>query len=98
VEIIITAADFEDAIVGAAAAVVRTDAAHAIATRAAGCALVIRLPNDPAGYAHGLFAALHLIDAENAAGKAAGKAVIEAVPADDPAWWAVRDRLNRAAR
>jgi L-threonylcarbamoyladenylate synthase len=77
---------------GVAAAIVRTDAAHAMALKA-GCAPVIRLPDEPAGYAHGLFAALHSIDENGPV-----RVVIEAVPADDPAWWAVRDRLNRAAR
>ena len=56
-------------------------------------ALVSRsaLPDDPEGYAHGIFAALH--DADEAA---LDVLVIERVP-DAPAWWAVADRLRRAA-
>lgn len=49
------------------------------------------LPSDAVAYAHDLFAALHNADA---AGLDA--LIIESVP-DAPAWWAVRDRLRRAA-
>lgn len=49
------------------------------------------LPDDPEGYAHGIFAALH--EADDAA---LDVLVIERVP-DAPAWWAVADRLRRAA-
>src|SRR6185369_13808946 len=49
------------------------------------------LPDDPAGYAAGLYAALHRL--EDAGCDAI---VIAAVPAD-PAWAAVRDRLRRAS-
>ena len=49
------------------------------------------LPADADGYAHGIFAALH--DADEAALDAL---VIERVP-ESPAWWAVADRLRRAA-
>jgi L-threonylcarbamoyladenylate synthase len=52
--------------------------------------IVERLPDDPAGYAAGLFAALHRLDAQCAS------IVVESVPADD-AWLAVADRLQRAA-
>lgn len=75
-----------------AAAIVRTEAARAIAV-GLDCAPVIVLPNDPVGYAHGLFAALHSIDENGATA-----VVIEAAPVDDARWWAVRDRLLRAAR
>ena len=50
------------------------------------------LPADAEGYAHGLFAALH--DADDASLDAL---IVERVP-DAPAWWAVADRLRRAAR
>ena len=53
----------------------------------------IVLPDTPDGYAHGLFAALHRADAADA-----DLIVIEDVPRDDPAWWAVADRLARASR
>lgn len=51
-----------------------------------------RLPPEPAGYARGLYAALHRLDA---AGLEA--IVIESVP-DGPEWAAIRDRLARATR
>ena len=56
-------------------------------------ALVTRLllPDDPAGYAHGIFAALHEADEASL-----DVLVIERVP-DAPDWWAVADRLRRAA-
>ncbi len=49
------------------------------------------LPADPDGYAHAIFAALH--DADEAG---LDVLVIERVP-DAEAWWAVADRLRRAA-
>jgi len=53
---------------------------------------VVRLPDDPAGYARALYAALHEADA-------AGRAVIVIErPPDTPAWRGIRDRLARAAR
>jgi len=52
---------------------------------------VALLPPDATGYAHSLFAALHAADAA-----AVDLVVIESVPLD-PAWWAVADRLRRAA-
>jgi L-threonylcarbamoyladenylate synthase len=53
---------------------------------------VDRLPADPAGYARGLYAALHAADA-------AGSAVLViACPPATPPWRGVRDRLARAAR
>ena len=50
-----------------------------------------RLPNDPEGYALGLYAALRDLDHV-----AADEIVVEAV-ADGPAWMAIADRLQRAA-
>ena len=49
------------------------------------------LPDDPEGYAHGIFAALHEADEASL-----DILVLERVP-DAPAWWAVADRLRRAA-
>jgi L-threonylcarbamoyladenylate synthase len=52
---------------------------------------VARLPEDPAGYARGLYAALRdLEDADCTA------IVVEQVPAEGE-WDAIRDRLTRAA-
>ncbi len=50
------------------------------------------LPADAIRYAHGLFAALHDAD-----GASLDALVIERVP-DDAAWWAIADRIERAAR
>lgn len=50
------------------------------------------LPSDPAGYAAGLYAALHDIDA------AGPDVIVIELPPDEEAWLAVRDRLLRAAR
>ncbi len=52
-------------------------------------ATAVRLPDDPDGYARGLYAALHHLDAH------CDHIVIEEVP-DDDAWRAVGDRLSRA--
>ncbi|MCC6557151.1 MAG: threonylcarbamoyl-AMP synthase, partial [Polyangiaceae bacterium] len=49
------------------------------------------LPDDPAGYAAGLYAALHRLEDAGC-----GVIVIAAVP-EDAAWDAVRDRLRRAS-
>lgn len=54
-------------------------------------AVAVRLPDEPRGFAAGLYAALHALDAE-----AVEIIFVEAVPLD-PAWLAVRDRLERAA-
>ena len=54
-------------------------------------ASLLVLPADANGYAHGLFAALHEADAH-----ALDALIVEAVP-DAPAWWAIADRLRRAA-
>ena len=52
---------------------------------------VVRLPRDPAGYAAGLYAALHALDA------AGLTRVVVTLPPDTPEWLAVLDRLRRAA-
>lgn len=51
----------------------------------------LRLPNDPEGYGKELFEALHRADAAGVQ-----LLIVETVPATDR-WWAVRDRLSRAA-
>lgn len=67
-------------------------ASNAAATNAAASRVVVRcLPQDPEGYAHALFAAFY--DADEAS---ADVVVVEAVPGD-ASWWAVADRLRRAA-
>lgn len=70
-------------------AIVVTDAGRRAAE---GCSPLLELPEDPEEYAHALFAALHTVDAAGVE-----LLVIEEVP-DDASWWAVRDRLTRAAR
>ncbi|HTJ84698.1 MAG TPA: Sua5 family C-terminal domain-containing protein, partial [Polyangiaceae bacterium] len=57
-----------------------------------GFARTITLPDDPRGYASGLYAALHALEDAGVA-----RIVVESVP-EDAAWAAVRDRLTRAAR
>jgi L-threonylcarbamoyladenylate synthase len=52
---------------------------------------VVRMPDDPAGYAARLYATLHRLDEEGY-----GRIWVERVP-DTPAWDGVRDRLRRAA-
>jgi L-threonylcarbamoyladenylate synthase len=59
---------------------------------AAGAAPLVVLPDDPEAYARGLFAALHAVDEAGV-----DAVVVEEVPAE-PAWWAVADRLSRAAK
>ena len=49
------------------------------------------LPDEPGAFAAALFATLHALD-----DRGAKAIVVEAVPAGE-AWWAVADRLNRAA-
>jgi L-threonylcarbamoyladenylate synthase len=61
-------------------------------TRAAALVSVATLPADAESYGHAIFAALHDADAASL-----DVLVIERVP-DDPAWWAVADRLRRAAQ
>ncbi len=73
---------------GGLAALVSSAAADA----AAGCSRVIVLPDEPDEYARRLFAALHEADASGVE-----TVIVERVP-DEPAWWAVADRLRRAAR
>jgi L-threonylcarbamoyladenylate synthase len=71
------------------AAIVATPGARAAA---AGCARLIAMPEEPEAYARRLFAALHEAEAAGA-----DVVVVERVP-DEPSWWAVADRLARAAR
>ena len=52
---------------------------------------VIRMPDDPAGYASRLYAALHEMDAAEC------DVILIDSPPDTPAWAGVRDRLRRAA-
>jgi L-threonylcarbamoyladenylate synthase len=49
------------------------------------------LPDDPAGYAAGLYAALHRLEDGGC------EAIVIAAPPDGGAWAAVRDRLTRAS-
>jgi len=58
------------------------------------------LPNDPAGYARGLYAAMRDIDAALASLPASPQAtaILIELPPDRPEWAAVRDRLLRATR
>lgn len=71
------------------AAIVTTESAKAAAST---CAPLLTLPDDPSGYARGLYAALHEVDAAGV-----DLIVIEAPPGD-AAWRAVHDRLGRAAK
>ena len=73
------------------AAIVATDSARRAAS-AAGCDPLLVLPDAPEGYARELFSALHAVDAAGV-----DLLVIEDVPPTQ-AWWAVADRLVRAAR
>jgi L-threonylcarbamoyladenylate synthase len=57
------------------------------------CSVVERLPADAAGYAADLYAALHRLDDREVASIA-----VVPPPADaDDSWYAIRDRLQRAA-
>jgi L-threonylcarbamoyladenylate synthase len=60
-------------------------------TTAPPAAAISRLPNDPSGYAHGLYAALRDLEDSDCS-----SLVIEDVPASSD-WDAIRDRLTRAA-
>jgi L-threonylcarbamoyladenylate synthase len=71
------------------AAIVATEEASRAAS---GCTPLVVLPDAPEGYARGLFAALHAVDEAGV-----DAVVIEEVPAG-AAWWAIADRLARAAR
>ena len=68
------------------------EAAAALEAAGPSLAFSISLPADAEGYARGLFAALHAADAASLS-----LIVVERVP-EAPAWWAVADRLQRAAR
>ncbi|MBW3571116.1 MAG: threonylcarbamoyl-AMP synthase [Gemmatimonadetes bacterium] len=59
--------------------------------RDARIAPVVRMPDDPAGYAARLYAALHELD------EAGCDLILIDPPPDAPAWSGVRDRLRRAA-
>jgi L-threonylcarbamoyladenylate synthase len=72
-----------------AAAIVVTNEAQAAAASASP---LLVLPDAPEAYARALYAALHEADAA-----AVDVVVIEGVPGE-PEWWAVADRLTRAAR
>jgi L-threonylcarbamoyladenylate synthase len=80
-------------VVWSAEATTDTAVAFRVASSGGALALVTRavLPGDPEGYAHGIFAALHEADEASL-----DVLVLERVP-DAPAWWAVADRLRRAA-
>lgn len=58
----------------------------------AGATPLIRLPADPDGYARGLYAALHALDAAGCA------RVIVAAPPTTGRWTGIHDRLSRARR
>jgi L-threonylcarbamoyladenylate synthase len=62
------------------------------ATGVAGAAQVVVLPGDPAGYARGLYAALHTLDA------AGCQVILLEAPPCGQAWTGVNDRLRRASR
>jgi L-threonylcarbamoyladenylate synthase len=72
-----------------------SEARSAIDAASRGGALVLArlstLPDEPEGYGRAIFAALH--DADEAALDAL---VVERVP-DEPGWWAIADRIRRAA-
>jgi L-threonylcarbamoyladenylate synthase len=61
------------------------------ADESAGRAVVHALGDDPAAYAHGIYATLHALDAEGV-----DAIVVEPVP-DDERWAAIADRLRRGA-
>ncbi|MBA4071145.1 MAG: threonylcarbamoyl-AMP synthase [Gemmatimonas sp.] len=62
-----------------------------IGARASGAVALQRLPADAAGYAHGLYAAMHAVDDAGC-----DVACVE-LPPDAPEWAGVNDRLRRAA-
>ncbi len=62
-----------------------------IGADATGATAVQRLPADAAGYAHGLYAAMHAVDDAGC-----DIACVE-LPPDAPEWAGVNDRLRRAA-
>ncbi|HEY3287662.1 MAG TPA: L-threonylcarbamoyladenylate synthase [Gemmatimonadaceae bacterium] len=65
--------------------------AMVVVADAAGAAHVQRMPADPLGYAHALYAALHAAD------DAACDVLCIEEPPDGPEWAGVNDRLRRAA-
>ncbi len=58
----------------------------------AGVIRFVRLPDEPAGYAQGLYQALHELD------DAGATMILVEAPPPDSTWDAIRDRLRRAAR
>ncbi|MBX9296086.1 L-threonylcarbamoyladenylate synthase [Chromobacterium vaccinii] len=70
----------------------RQAAVLAIDVPAARCGWFKRMPSTQEGYAQALYAALHEADASGC------PSVWIVLPPDEPAWRAVRDRLQRAAR
>jgi L-threonylcarbamoyladenylate synthase len=77
---------------GDRAAAVPTGAGAVVITPgSAGDAREIQLPGDPAGYARGLYAALHTLDA------AGVSLILVQQPPDAPSWSAIHDRLRRAS-
>jgi L-threonylcarbamoyladenylate synthase len=85
------AASLESAIAAAGSEVAAIVVSEAGRRVAAGCRPCVVLPGSAEGYARGLYAALHEVDASGAK-----TVVVEDVPSADPAWWAVVDRLARA--
>jgi L-threonylcarbamoyladenylate synthase len=63
---------------------------------AAHCAVVERLPTDPAGYAADLYAALHRLDDQQVASIAVAPLPAHSAT-DDDGWLAIADRLMRAS-
>lgn len=62
-----------------------------IGADASGVDALVRLPGDFAGYAHGLYAAMHTVD------EAGCEVACIELPPDGPEWAGVNDRLRRAA-
>ena len=53
--------------------------------------MVIRMPQEPAGYAQRIYAALHEADRSDTS------VILIEQPPETPEWHAIRDRLTRAA-
>jgi hypothetical protein len=52
---------------------------------------IIKMPDDAAGYARRMYAALHEVDKEGVS------IILIESPPETPEWYAIRDRLTRAA-
>lgn len=89
--VVLVQASDVDAVVTREIAAGRRVGALVIGADAAGAASRQRLPDDAAGYAHRLYAALHAVDAAGC-----DVACVE-LPPDAPDWAGVNDRLRRAA-